>query len=98
MCEQAALNKRKDMRKEVYDMKVLEIIMPVLVMILLGIWCRKKNVLTQSGIDNACGYFPCAGNSRIYRENRYTGRNHVCDAADFFFGWIFTKAIIGSTI
>lgn len=40
------------MRKEVYDMKVLEIIMPVLVMILLGIWCRKKNVLTQSGIDN----------------------------------------------
>ncbi|MDY3085293.1 MAG: AEC family transporter [Blautia sp.] len=33
-------------------MKVLEIIMPVLVMILLGIWCRKKNVLTQSGIDN----------------------------------------------
>ena len=38
------------MRKEVYDMKVLEIIMPVLVMILLGIWCRKKNVLTQSGI------------------------------------------------
>ena len=52
MCEQAVLNKRKDMRKEVYDMKVLEIIMPVLVMILLGIWCRKKNVLTQSGIDN----------------------------------------------
>ena len=40
------------MRKEVYDMKVLEIIMPVLVMILLGIWCRNKNVLTQSGIDN----------------------------------------------
>ncbi len=40
------------MRKEVYEMKVLEIIMPVLVMILLGIWCRKKNVLTQSGIDN----------------------------------------------
>ena len=29
-------------------MKVLEIIMPVLVMILLGIWCRKKNVLTQA--------------------------------------------------
>ena len=52
VCEQAVLNKRKDMRKEVYDMKVLEIIMPVLVMILLGIWCRKKNVLTQSGIDN----------------------------------------------
>ena len=74
MCEQAVLNKRKDMRKEVYDMKVLEIIMPVLVMILLGIWCRKKNVLTQSG------------------------RNHVCDASDFFFGWIFTETIIGRAI
>ena len=36
------------MRKEVYDMKVLEIIMPVLVMILLGIRCRKKNVLNKA--------------------------------------------------
>ena len=33
-------------------MKVLEIILPVLVMLALGIFCRKKKLLNQNGIDN----------------------------------------------
>ena len=33
-------------------MKVLEIVLPVLVMIILGIVCRKWKILNQNGIDN----------------------------------------------
>lgn len=33
-------------------MKVLEIVLPVLVMIILGILCRKCKILNQNGIDN----------------------------------------------
>lgn len=33
-------------------MKVLEIVLPVLVMILLGMACRKWKLLNQNGIDN----------------------------------------------
>ena len=33
-------------------MKVLEIILPVLVMLLLGMACRKFSILNQNGIDN----------------------------------------------
>ena len=33
-------------------MKVLEIILPVLVMILLGMACRRFRILNQNGIDN----------------------------------------------
>ena len=33
-------------------MKVLEIISPVLVMIILGILCRKWKLLNKNGIDN----------------------------------------------
>ena len=33
-------------------MEILEIILPVLVMVILGMACRKGKLLTQSGIDN----------------------------------------------
>ena len=33
-------------------MRILEIILPVLVMLVLGMACRKLKLLTKSGIDN----------------------------------------------
>lgn len=39
-------------KKEEKQMKVLEIISPVLVMIILGILCRKWKLLNKNGIDN----------------------------------------------
>ena len=56
-------------------MDVLQIVMPVLVMIILGMLCRKWKILTGEGVANmkvpgnecyAAGcYFSCIGNSRI---------------------------------
>ena len=45
------LRKTADLREK-KKMKVLEIISPVLVMIILGILCRKWKVLNKNGIDN----------------------------------------------
>lgn len=45
------LRKTSDLRER-KQMKVLEIISPVLVMIILGILCRKWKVLNKNGIDN----------------------------------------------
>ena len=33
-------------------MEILEIILPVLVMVALGMGCRKRKLLNQNGIDN----------------------------------------------
>lgn len=90
-------------------MEVLEIVLPVLAMIILGILCRKWKLLDQSGVNNmktlvtnkyyaSCGNFSCTGNSRVQWKDRNSGSDHVCDALDFIWGRILDEKIYGRAI
>ena len=81
-------------KKEEKQMKVLEIISPVLVMIILGILCRKWKLLNKNGIDNmkalvtnimtSGSNFSCTGDIRLWSRNGETGRDHVYHACGIF--------------
>lgn len=89
-------------------MEVLEIVLPVLAMIILGILCRKWKLLDQSGVNNMktlvtnimlpVGNFSCTGNSRVQWKDRNSGSDHVCDALDFIWDRILDEKIYGRAI
>lgn len=88
-------------------MEILEIILPVLVMVILGMACRKGKLLTQSGIDNMkilvtnimlpVAIFH-ARQLRNTARKRNPGVDHVCDAGDLIWNWIFAEAVYGRDI
>ena len=51
-CTETDKTKIKDNGEEDREMEVLEIVLPVLAMIILGILCRKWKLLDQSGVNN----------------------------------------------
>ena len=73
-------------------MKVLEIILPVLVMILLGMACKRLKLLDQNGINNMkllvtqimlpVAIFHALATAE-YNKDRNSGWNHVCNAGCF---------------
>ena len=71
-------------------MEVLEIVLPVLAMIILGILCRKWKLLDQSGVNNM--------KTLVQWKDRNFGSDHVCDALDFIWGRILDEKIYGRAI
>ena len=65
-------------------MEILEIILPVLVMVILGMACRKGKLLTQSGIDNM--------------KILVTNIDHACDAGDLIWNRIFAEGVYGRDV
>ncbi len=74
-------------------MKVLEIILPVLVMILLGMACKRLKLLDQNGINNMkllvtqimlpVAIFHALATAEYNKEKPNSGWNHVCNAGCF---------------
>ena len=84
-------------------MEVLEIVLPVLAMIILGILCRKWKLLDQSGVNNMKTLvtnimLPVAIFHALQWKDRNSGSDHVCDALDFIWGRILDEKIYGRAI
>lgn len=70
-------------------MEVLEIVLPVLAMIILGILCRKWKLLDQSGVNNMktlvtnimlpVAIFHALATAEYSGKNRNFGSDHVCE-------------------
>ena len=89
-------------------MEVLEIVLPVLAMIILGILCRKWKLLDQSGVNNMktlvtnimlpVAIFHALATAEYSGKIGNFGSDHVCDALDFIWGRILDEKIYGRAI
>lgn len=89
-------------------MEVLEIVLPVLAMIILGILCRKWKLLDQSGVNNMktlvtnimlpVAIFHALATAEYSGKIGISGSDHVCDALDFIWGRILDEKIYGRAI
>ena len=77
-------------------MDVLEIVLPVLVMIILGMLCRKWKLLDQNGVNNIktlvtnimlpVAIFHALATAKYSGKIGTSGADHVRDALDFIWG------------
>ena len=87
-------------------MDVLEIVLPVLVMIILGMLCRKWKLLDQNGVNEntgnkhyaSSGNFSCACDCKIQWKDWNIGADHVHNASDFIWRGIPAEEIYGRTL
>ena len=78
-------------------MRILEIILPVLIMLVLGMACRKLKLLTKSGIDNmkllvTNIMLSCTGHSGLQCGDLETGGDYVRYAGGIFRSRISVEA------
>lgn len=88
-------------------MDVLEIVLPVLVMIILGMLCRKWKLLDQNGVNNMktlvtnimlpVAIFHALATAKIQWKDWNIGADHVHNASDFL-AVGFLREIYGRTL
>ena len=86
-------------------MDVLEIVLPVLVMIILGMLCRKWKLLDQNGVNNiktlVTNIMLPVAIFHALATAKYSGKigaDHVHNASDFIWRGIPAEEIYGRTL